>query len=203
MRVSTVLSTMLPIGAALAAVIPTGTVLPLTALLPEATSAAGIATSNFPENVQIVLVGDTNNNPVFFPSNVTAVSGDTIAFGFTSGNHTVTQSSFADPCTTLPSPSFDSGFVSASVTEAASQVEVFLVNITDANVGQPLWFYSRGEGDCHAGMVFAVNPTADKTFAAFQAAAKKTKSNSAGPIEVFGTAGVLLTGLGVLAGLTL
>ncbi|THH00941.1 hypothetical protein EW026_g1652, partial [Hermanssonia centrifuga] len=138
---------MLPIGAALAAVAeaPTGTVLPLTAVIPSATSVPGLA-AGLPPSFHLVSVGDANTKPVFDPPVVNAVSGDTILFGFGSGNHTVTQSSFTDPCTTLPSPSFDSGFVTATVNEAAQQIEVFLVNITDANVGQPLWFYSRGEG---------------------------------------------------------
>ena len=36
------------------------------------------------------------------------------------------------------------------------------------NASQPLWFYCAHQGHCAAGMVMAVNPTADKTFDAFK-----------------------------------
>ena len=43
----------------------------------------------------------------------------------------------------------------------------YTVNGTD-----PAWFYCKTTGHCKAGMAFAVNPTADKTFDAFEAAAQ-------------------------------
>ena len=51
----------------------------------------------------------------FRPNTITAQVGDTVLFRFASKNHTVTQSSFADPCTPLGETSanglagFDSG----------------------------------------------------------------------------------------------
>ncbi len=82
MRACTIFSLMLPIGAALAAVAeaPTGTVLPLTAVIPSATSVPGLA-AGLPPSFHLVSVGDANTKPVFDPPVVNAVSGDTILFG--------------------------------------------------------------------------------------------------------------------------
>ena len=57
---------------------------------------------------------------------------------------------------------------------------------------------------CQAGMVFAVNPNATMTFADFQAAAMNPNStaNAAGSLKA-GVAGVLLSSVGLLAGLVL
>ena len=50
-----------------------------------------------------VIVGGTTLT--FSPSNITAQPGDTITFEFHQKNHTVTQSSFANPCQMLSSTS--------------------------------------------------------------------------------------------------
>lgn len=61
-----------------------------------------------------VIVGGPNKL-IFSPANITAQVGDTITFQFMQKNHTVTQSSFANPCTSLTQTStsgqvaFDSG----------------------------------------------------------------------------------------------
>ncbi|KAI0039897.1 Cupredoxin [Auriscalpium vulgare] len=103
------------------------------------------------------------------PPAVTANVGDVVTFQFQAKNHTVTQSTFASPCLSLeePAPGFDSGFmpVAADLTTPPPSVS-FTVNVTT-----PLWFYCKQTGHCEKGMVFAINPTADKSFAAFQAAA--------------------------------
>jgi hypothetical protein len=54
----------------------------------------------------------------------------------------------------------------------ATALPVWTINITDTTT--PLWFYcaqTNPAPHCEKGMVFAVNPTADKTFAAFQQSA--------------------------------
>ncbi len=62
----------------------------------------------------VVTVG-MNGALQFTPNTLAAKAGDKITFRFTSKNHTVTQSSFADPCTPLAETSangqagFDSG----------------------------------------------------------------------------------------------
>lgn len=126
-----------------------------------------------------VLVGDTGLD--FNPTSITAAAGDNVIFEFRGGNHTVTQSSFAQPCTFLQTangPGVDSGFQPV----AAGATSFPQWSITIDNATAPLWFYCKRiqpANHCQAGMVFAINPTAEKTFAAFQAAAKASGSGAA------------------------
>jgi plastocyanin len=108
----------------------------------------------------------------FDPPSVNASSGDTVTFVFYPKNHTVTQSTFAAPCQAMSS-GVDSGF--QPVTANATNVPSFSITVNNT---QPLWFYCRQTGHCGQGMVFAINPTANKSFAAFQSAAKGSSSSS-------------------------
>jgi plastocyanin len=120
-----------------------------------------------------VLVG-ANATLTFQPNTVNASVGDTIAFTFLSKNHTVTQSTFAAPCTNFSADGIDSGFVPVDPAATSFQQYSFTMN----NVSAPLWFYCRQAGHCGKGMVFAVNPTAAKSYSAFQAAAMATAGNA-------------------------
>jgi len=103
--------------------------------------------------------------------------GDTIAFTFAAKDHTVTQSSFANPCSNLssdPTKFLDSGFF--PVAANATELPQWSFNVT--STATPLWFYCRQIGHCQKGMVFAINPTATKTFAAFQNAANHSISSN-------------------------
>ncbi|KAK0214224.1 hypothetical protein EDD85DRAFT_575519 [Armillaria nabsnona] len=68
------------------------------------------------QNGAVIQVGGTASEPggifQFNPANVTASEGDVITFEFSGapGNHSITQSSLANPCTPL-SGGFDSGWV--------------------------------------------------------------------------------------------
>ncbi|KLO10557.1 hypothetical protein SCHPADRAFT_878002 [Schizopora paradoxa] len=117
-----------------------------------------------------VLVGE-NQGLTYNPSSVTAAEGDVIAFQFVAKNHSVTQSTFAAPCT---KSGVDSGFFPVSANATVVPQWSFTLN----NASAPLWFYCAQTGHCGQGMVFAVNPTAAKSFDAFQAAANATVSNS-------------------------
>jgi len=114
----------------------------------------------------------------FTPESVTAQQGDVIAFQFLTGNHTVTQSSFDNPCTRLSTPTLgiDSDYQPVPANASTIPQWSFTVN----NASAPLWFYCKqaGGGHCKAGMVFAVNPTADKTFDAFKSKATGATSSS-------------------------
>ncbi|KAF9483769.1 hypothetical protein BDN70DRAFT_826943 [Pholiota conissans] len=110
-------------------------------------------------------------NFVFNPPNITAAVGTLVTFYFPGGSipHSVTQSSFANPCTFLaadPNNSssvagFDSGLVLAST---------FTINITDT---QPIWFHCKQQTHCGSGMVGAINAPSDgnNTYADFVKAA--------------------------------
>jgi len=113
-----------------------------------------------------VVVGG-NSTLTFQPNTVTAKQGDVIAFQFASKNHTVTQSTFATPCTLNPN-GVDSGFQAVPAGTANLPEWSFTVQ----NASAPLWFYCKQTGHCGMGMVFAINPTAEKSFSAFQTAAK-------------------------------
>ncbi|KAF9532182.1 hypothetical protein CPB83DRAFT_662688 [Crepidotus variabilis] len=106
-----------------------------------------------------------------------------IAYLFSSRERTtfsVTQSSFADPCTKLSTSgvqAVDSGFVPVTANATSLPQWSFTVN----NASSPLWFYcaQKSPADhCAAGMVFAINPTPDKTFDAFLAKAKAGSTSS-------------------------
>jgi len=130
---------------------------------------------------------DLNSDHLLF-SSVNATVGDTIAFQFQSRNHTVTQSTFAAPCINMTTPTMgiDSGFMPV----AAGTTSFPQYSFTLTNASAPLWFYCRQTGHCQQGMVFAINPTAQKSFAAFQAAAMASSSSSAPSYPGSGTASI-------------
>ncbi|KAF8266528.1 Cupredoxin, partial [Lactarius quietus] len=101
------------------------------------------------------------NGLAFTPNTVTASVGDMINFVFYPKNHTVTQSTFPAPCQPMAG-GVDSGF--QPVAANATNVPQFSVMV---NVTTPLWFFCHQTGHCESGMVFAVNPTANKSFQAF------------------------------------
>ncbi|OCH87666.1 hypothetical protein OBBRIDRAFT_735794 [Obba rivulosa] len=111
----------------------------------------------------------------FSPSSITAPNGTVVTFVWqgSPGNHTVTQSSFATPCSPLTG-GFDSGyiFVPANTTGGFPTW-----NLTITNDQEPIWFFCAQHlpvPHCPAGMVGAINAptTGTKTFDAFQSAAK-------------------------------
>ncbi|KAK0188093.1 Cupredoxin [Armillaria mellea] len=134
-----------------------------------------------------VKVGE-NSGLTFDPTSVTAAEGDVVQFEFLAKNHTVTQSTFAVPCEkmTTPTEGVDSGFVPVTNGTTAFPIWSFTVN----NASAPLWFYCAQTGHCAKGMVFAINPTANKSFAAFQAAAmaSTTTTNSTTSTSASGSA---------------
>ncbi|KAJ4483092.1 hypothetical protein C8J55DRAFT_50858 [Lentinula edodes] len=113
-----------------------------------------------------VIVG-FNNTLVFNPNNLTGVvNGDSVSFQFASKNHSVVQSTFAAPCTAA---GVSSGFQNVSDPNG----QTFPTwTLTVENATAPLWFFCSQvlptTTHCQSGMVFAINPTAEKSFAAFQ-----------------------------------
>jgi plastocyanin len=113
---------------------------------------------------------------LFEPSSVVAKAGDVIEFQFMSKNHTVTQSTFDKPCE-AKAEGVDSGYqlIPAGTTVFPSW------SITIQNDTAPLWFYCAQAPHCARGMVFAVNPTAEKTFDKFKATAALAAPPAAPP----------------------
>jgi len=88
----------------------------------------------------------------FNPSTVTAAVGDTLTFSYFPKNHTVVQSSFADPCHPLAG-GFFSGFQPLS---AGPGPVAFVVPVNDT---KPIWVYcAQTKGShCQMGMAMVVN----------------------------------------------
>ncbi|THH33898.1 hypothetical protein EUX98_g323 [Antrodiella citrinella] len=137
-------------------------------------AAAAVAAPSAPPSTssQINIDVGAGGNFVYSPANVTAVVGTLVTFFFPDGAtpHSVTQSSFADPCTPLTGANgtgFDSGLQNS---------KQFTINITD--ISTPIWFFCKAPTHCGTGMVGSINaPATGNTFDNFQAAAVKIGAN--------------------------
>jgi len=117
-----------------------------------------------------VIVGaaeDGSPATVFRPNQITARVGDRVQFQFRGGNHTVTQSSFANPCaqqfnTATNQPGFTSPFIPYNA--QAGTIGVYTLEITQDTA--PIWFFCARNPHCNNGMVGAINAatTGDKSF---------------------------------------
>ncbi|KAJ6459572.1 Cupredoxin [Mycena sanguinolenta] len=117
----------------------------------------------------------------YTPSNISAAIGDTVTFEFHPKNHTVTQSSFSQPCKSLTETSTTGqvGFKSGFQFVAANETNFPTFNIT-INDTSPIWMYCGQVGHCAAGMVVSINAveSGPNNFAAFQAIANATGNAS-------------------------
>lgn len=125
-------------------------------------------------NITVTVGASANGTTglVFDPQVITAAVGDFVNFEFRGGNHTVTQSSFANPCTQqFNTASQQNGFTSPFMPYDATtgQIGVFTLEVTQTT--SPIWFFCARKPHCKSGMYGAINPpaTGDKTFAAFAA----------------------------------
>lgn len=130
----------------------------------------------------MVTVGGTAGL-VYTPSSVNASVGDIVQFNFESKNHTVTQSSFAAPCIKSVG-GFDSGFM-PNINNTVSPAPMLQFQVTTST---PIWMFCAQTGHCGEGMVFSINPTAAKSQAAFEAAAKAQNGTSTGTAAGAGAA---------------
>ncbi|EAQ83944.1 hypothetical protein CHGG_10348 [Chaetomium globosum CBS 148.51] len=111
----------------------------------------------------------------FNPQQISAAIGDTVIFSFLSQNHTATQSAFDTPCAALDG-GMDSGYQANPNNTVNPPPQVAMQVMVDT----PLWFYCRQGNHCGNGMVFSINPTAEKTHAQFQALAIQQNGKGAG-----------------------
>ncbi|KAK3935940.1 hypothetical protein QBC46DRAFT_396249 [Diplogelasinospora grovesii] len=115
----------------------------------------------------------------FVPETLNAVVGDTVTYQFFAKNHSVTQSSFADPCHPLAG-GFFSGFNPSASTDTASPT-TWTITVNDT---KPIWVYcGQTTGNhCQSGMVHAINaPTSGNTIDAFKASAAKASTSTSPP----------------------
>jgi len=121
-----------------------------------------------------VTVGGAGGIIAYNPPSVIAKPGDTVVFIFKQKNHTVTASTFEQPCTPLPG-GFDSNFVPVPDNNTSGPFPQAQFVVQDTN---PVWIYCRQTGHCQKGMVFAINPQSDAQLAQFKAAAMSTGAAS-------------------------
>jgi len=105
-----------------------------------------------------IQVSDNNATLAFTPEAIAADPGDQVVYHFNPKNHTVTQSSFAGPCS-LKDGGFDSGFQPVGTDVAMADRPTYTVNVTDTS---PIWVFCKQASNtpnshCGAGMVHAIN----------------------------------------------
>jgi len=105
-------------------------------------------------------------------------------------NHTVTQSTLANPCQQAPG-GFDSGFVPVAADNTEGPFPAAQFTVQDTN---PVWVYCRQADHCQQGMVFAINPGND--FATFKANAIGNNTSTSGNSVVTVTQTVTVQGDG-------
>ncbi|RMZ76388.1 hypothetical protein DV737_g4860, partial [Chaetothyriales sp. CBS 132003] len=129
--------------------------------------------------VQVVSVSDANGSLKYFPNSVQAPVGSIVQFQFHPKNHTVTESTFAEPCKpvalvnasliTATRPGLKSGFQPVSLSDTETPVYNVLINDT-----KPIWVYCGQTNHCQKGMAMVINQnlsSTDKTIEAYIAAA--------------------------------
>lgn len=95
----------------------------------------------------------------FDPDNVVAEVGDVVEWHFLPRNHSIAQSSFADPCVPLADgTSFFSGF--NFFTAEGQADDVFQIVVEDT---KPIWYYcaQTAMSHCQAGMNGVINQNFD------------------------------------------
>jgi plastocyanin len=110
-------------------------------------------------DVQVVSVASSNNTLRFFPEKVTAPVGSMVQFQFRGGNHTVTQSTFDNPCMPISSVNASvlgiySGYQPVAASMAMGQIPVFTIMVNDT---RPLWLYCSQGRHCQNGMTMVIN----------------------------------------------
>ncbi|KAI0262891.1 hypothetical protein BC834DRAFT_1001155 [Gloeopeniophorella convolvens] len=130
---------------------------------------------------------------VFNPANFNATNGTIVTFFFPAEAnahthsgvtpHSVTQSSFANPCTYLAAANGSAGGFDSGLQNSKQ----FSINIT--NDQAPIWFHCKAPTHCGLGMVGSINApsTGSNTASAFLAAAKaigakEVTENDNGPV---------------------
>ncbi|KAK4038148.1 Cupredoxin [Parachaetomium inaequale] len=121
-----------------------------------------------------------NGSLTFSPDKLVAQPGEYVQFQFHSGNHTVTQSTFDNPCQPVGMHSnltgFHSGFLPAAASAAMGMIPTYTIQINNTN---PLWLYCAQGKHCENGMVMVINEPAtnpNRTLANYKSLAAKAQT---------------------------
>ncbi|KAK7755907.1 hypothetical protein SLS62_002194 [Diatrype stigma] len=134
------------------------------------TEAGATATEAAAATHTVTVGGDAGL--VFTPTELTANPGDMVIFSFEKQMHTATQSSFDTPCDPL-----EGGMDTDTQPNPNNTISPPPQVAMQVMTSEPLWFYCKTGNHCGQGMTFAINPTAEKTFAQFQAKAIEQKGS--------------------------
>jgi len=134
--------------------------------------------------VHVVQVGDKEGGLKFYPESLDVAVGEMVQFQFYPKNHSVAQSSFANPCqpqqaTENSTAGFFSGYMPVKMEDTFMPTFTVLVNQTT-----PIWFYCATGKHCQNGMVGVINApknNADRTLEKYREAAKNTNTIAPGP----------------------
>lgn len=104
--------------------------------------------------------------------------GDVIHFDFRAVNHTLTESSFDQPCKKLDGTKIDTNFQNVNPDDVPN-LRAFELVLDSGAANKPRWFYckqnnGKANGHCGQGMVFAINPESPEQFNRFLEKAKAT-----------------------------
>jgi len=108
----------------------------------------------------------TNGSTVFTPQEVHAIIGDTIFFNITAGNHSVIESTFAQPC--IPSGEASppiNGFISPPENAINGTNVTYSVAVVNNN---SMWYYDPGTCGIGGVGVINANDSSNQTLAGFQ-----------------------------------
>ncbi|KAJ3509640.1 hypothetical protein NLJ89_g5112 [Agrocybe chaxingu] len=111
----------------------------------------------------------------FDPPTLSAGLNDTVTFVFGGDVHTVTQSTFQNPCSPLPG-GFNSGLAGRGISNGLAPT--WDLRITD--ILRPIWFLceaTRPSSHCAAGMVGSINPPNQTMYNRFVSAAKQVSAH--------------------------
>ncbi|ERS95815.1 uncharacterized protein SPSK_04557 [Sporothrix schenckii 1099-18] len=116
-------------------------------------------------SVTVVEVSAKNNSLTYSPDNIKVAAGSMVQFQFLAGNHTVTQSTFDQPCQPIASFSnvtgFHSGFVPVAASANTGNIPTYTIMVNDT---KPIWIYCGQAKHCENGMSMVINEnTADNT----------------------------------------
>lgn len=164
------------------------------------------------QKVQVVTVSSANNSLIYSPDNIKAAAGDMVQFQFVAGNHTVTQSTFDQPCKPINSimsnvTGFHSGYMPVAASQATGMIPTYTIQINNTT---PLWVYCAQGRHCESGMVMVINENtaanASRSLAAFkqlasaQTASSAPSSGTTGGTSGTGTGSTSTTTTGATAG---
>ncbi|KAF4980594.1 hypothetical protein FZEAL_3407 [Fusarium zealandicum] len=114
-------------------------------------------------DVQVVSVGKNMANNAtglkFWPDKITAEPGTMVQFQFWAGNHTVTQSTFDDPCIPIGNVNSSvegifSGYMPADASMGMDMIPTYTIAVKDT---KPLWLYCSQAKHCQGGMSMVIN----------------------------------------------